>query len=353
MHSIIKEDIGDIINEQTIDWKKFDNSTVLITGANGMLPSYMVFVLLELRKMNIIHCKVLALVRNIEKARKVFSDYSEADGLFFINQDVSSPIDYSSDIDYIIHAASQASPLFYGTDPVGTLSANIFGTINLLNIAVEKRVKHFLYYSSSTIYGNVQNESCKLNENDMGVIDPLNIRNCYSESKRMGENMCSSYAYQFGVPASIVRIFHTLGPMININDGRAFSDFVKCVVNNENIVLHSNGHAKRTFCYVSDAIKAFFLVLLNGVSCKAYNVGGGLSNEISMNDLAHLLISLYPQKQLKVFYDINPDNVTYGKMKSSVNRLVPDLSEMEALGWKQTISIAEAFRRTIMVVSDN
>lgn len=346
MNRIIQEDIASILNA-SYPWETFRDSTVLITGASGMLASYMVLTLLELNKQLHINCKVLAMARNSEKLADIFKGYSEFDGLYVFSHDVSIPFHYNGNIDYVIHAASQASPLYYGVDPVGTLRANVMGTLNLLDMAIEKKVKRFLFFSSSMVYGNFTDESIVIKESDMGFVDPLNIRSCYSESKKMGENMCASYAYQYGLEALSVRVFHTLGPNMNIHDGRAFSDFVKCVVEEDDIVLRSDGSALRTYCYITDAVRAYFLLLLRGEKGMAYNVGGDTNHEISVLELARMLTRMYGEKKLKVVFDIDENNLTYGKMKCAVSRIIPDLSAINKLGWRQTISIEDTFRRTI------
>lgn len=352
MRKIILEDIERILSSD-IDWNVFQNKTVLITGANGMLPSYMVEVLLTLNRKYDFNIKVLALVRNLKRALNCFNGYTEKDGLYYIVQDVSTPIMYASPIHYIVHAASQASPLYYGTDPVGTLNANIMGTHTLLELAVKKTTESFLFFSTGGVYGDMSDNTLPIKEDMCGYLNPLKVRSCYFESKRMGENMCVSYSYQYGIKTSIVRVFHTLGPNINLSDGRAFSDFCKCIVENRDIVLRSDGCAKRSFCYVSDAVVAYFKILLNGEDRQAYNVGGGIKEEISMCDLAKNLIALYPQKHLKVIYDIDLNNVTYGKMKSPIMRVLPDLEKIEKLGWSQQIPVLEAFQRTIGAILDS
>lgn len=352
MNKIIQEDLQNI-TASNIDWKRFEGKTVLITGANGMLPSYMVLTLLELNKTILQKpVKVLALVRNELKAKKVFKDVCNDIQLSFIVQDVSKSIQIEEPIDFIIHAASQASPKFYGTDPVGTLNANILGTHNLLNLGLDKKIDSFLMFSSGGVYGEIPSEKMPMKESDSGYLNSLNVRNCYFESKRMAENMCVSYASQYDLNAKIVRVFHTYGPNMDLNDGRAFSDFCKNVIESKDIVLHSDGSAQRTFCYVSDAIKAYFLILLNGKKGEAYNVGNQFQ-EISIKELSETLVNLYPEKKLKVVVDIDPNSITYGKMKSPVKRTVPDISKAMMLGWKPVVSISEGFKRTIDAKKEN
>lgn len=347
MNPIIQEDIEKIISFKAVDWEAFRDKTVLISGANGMLPSYMVETLLFLNVQQHYNIKVVALVRNMEKARKCFCDYTDDSSLEFIVQDVAKPVHYDGDIHYIIHAASQAAPSYYGVDPVGTFKANTLGTINMLELAKDKHVQGFLYYSTGAVYGNLPGEKILLNEDNPGAVNTLDVRNCYGESKRAGENACVCYHYQYGIPTKIVRIFHTFGPRVNLNDGRVFSDFCKNILNNEDIVLKSDGLAKRSFCYVADAVQAYFLILLNGESATAYNVGGDEDHEISIRNLSEMLVGLYPDKELKVIFDINENDLTYTKMRTPQKQILPNLSRIRSLGWNLSTSVKDSFKRTI------
>lgn len=347
MNPIIQEDLEKIISFKAVDWEAFRDKTVLISGANGMLPSYMVETLLYLNEKYDYHIKVIALVRNQKKAQKCFAEYYKNSALEFLVQDVAELIKYHGDIQFIIHAASQAAPSYYGVDPVGTFKANTLGTINMLELGKEKHVEGFLYFSTGAVYGNVSNESALLVEDKQGCVNTLDVRNCYAESKRAGENACICYYYQYGVPVKIVRIFHTFGPKVNLNDGRVFSDFCKNILNNQDIVLKSDGLAKRPFCYVADAVIAYFMVLLHGEVAKAYNVGGDQAHEISIKDLSEMLVNLYPERNLKLLYDINPNDITYAKMRTPQQQIIPDLSRIQSLGWTQSYSVRDCFDRTI------
>lgn len=347
MNPIIQQDIEWILSSKLIDWSMFKEKTILISGANGMLPSYMVDTLLYLNKVKRYNIKVIALVRNREKANRCFSEYIGNPAFQLLVQDVASYVKYDGDIHFIIHAASQAAPSYYGVDPVGTFKANTIGTINMLELAKEKKVEGFLYFSTGAVYGEVLGNDVMHNEDTLGVINTLEVRNCYGESKRAGENACVCYHYQYGVPAKIIRIFHTFGPRVNLNDGRVFSDFCKNVLNNENIVLKSDGSAKRCFCYVADAVLAYFLVLLSGEPANAYNIGGDEAHEISMYELAQLLVSMYPEKKLRVVFDMDDKDLTYTEMKSPQMRRLPLLDKIKKIGWEPSTSICESFKRTI------
>lgn len=341
---IIQEDLESIY-QANINWQKFNNCTVLITGANGFLPAYMVEVLLYLNNVNPEgNIKVLALVRNMNNARERFYEYLNNPNLKFLVQDVSEPIKAVEKVDYIIHAASQASPKYYGTDPVGTLKANVLGTINLLEFAKKNDIQSFLYFSSGEVYGEVEMEKIPITEDTFGYIDPIKVRSCYAESKRMGENICVSYHHQYSIPAKIVRPFHTYGPKMKLDDGRVYADFISNILQNQNICLNSDGSATRAFCYLSDATIGFFKVLLEGANGEAYNVGNS-DQECSILELAELLVNLFPQKKLRVTKQIDPDNNKY--LKSPLTRNSPDINKINKLNWRPKTGVAEGFKRTI------
>jgi UDP-glucuronate decarboxylase len=339
---IIDEDL-EVIASANLPWEEFRNSTVLISGANGFLPAYMVETLLCLNTIRNLNIKVIGLVRNKEKALAKFSHYKKREDLTFIVQDVCNSIGCDGKLDYIVHAASQASPKFYGIDPVGTLSANTLGTHNLLQLANEKNIKSFLYFSSSEVYGQVDDSQIPTKENQYGYLNPANLRSCYAESKRMGETMCVSWFHQYNIPAKIVRPFHTYGPGMALDDGRVYADFVADILQGNNIVMKSDGSAKRAFCYLADAVQGFFTVLMKGRNGEAYNVGNP-ECEASILDLANYMVSLSLEKELVV---LKQDVKNQEYIKSSVSRNCPDITKIKQLGWIPTTSIQVGFKRTL------
>jgi UDP-glucuronate decarboxylase len=337
------EDLESIANAP-IDWQKFNGKTVLVSGANGFLPAYMVETLLFLMYKKIITgLKILALVRNLTKAKARFKYYLNRKELLFINQDVCNFFEIPDKIDFIIHAASQASPKYFGTDPVGTLKANTVGTINLLNIARINNVESFLFFSTSEVYGSMSEDKIPTRENEYGYLDPTNVRSCYAESKRMGETICVSYLHQYGIPVKIIRPFHTYGPGMALDDGRVHADFISDIVNNRDINMKSDGSAIRSFCYLSDATRGFFKVLLDGGAGEAYNIGNR-NNEISIINLANLLVNMFPEKKLRVI----KQKASEGYLQSKIIRNSPDITKANAIGWFPEISLEDGFFRTIM-----
>jgi UDP-glucuronate decarboxylase len=341
--SIIEQDIKKIVDAD-LPWDNFANKTVLVSGASGFLPAYMIETLLYLNDKHSLNIKIIGLVRNIERANCRFKKYISHSDLVLLEQDVSKPFTYNEKIDFIIHAASQASPKYYGQDPVGTLLANVLGTYHLLELAKINKIEDFLYFSSGEVYGENNENQIPLSETMYGYIDPLNTRACYAESKRMGENMLVSYAHQFNVPVKIVRPFHTYGPGLRLDDGRVFSDFIADIIHNRDIMLLGDGSAVRAFCYLVDATIGFFTVLLKGENAQAYNIGNP-SCAMSVLELATRLATHFKEKNIIV--NLRKRENQSGYLTSQIISNIPDITKAIDIGWQPSISIEEGFSRTV------
>lgn len=345
-NSIIDQDVRDIVSHD-LPWHQFSGKTVLVSGANGFLPAYMVETLTYLNERDSSHqCKVIALVRNRTKAETRFSHLLDRSDFSLLVQDVASPVNIQDKIHFIVHAASQASPKYYGKDPVGTILANTLGTYNLLSLGRDHGIEGFLFFSSGDVYGRSPNPEIPTDEDGYGYLDTLDVRSCYGESKRLGETMCIAFNQQYQVPVKIVRPSHTYGPGMALDDGRVFADFVANVVRGENIVIKSRGTAIRPFCYLADSTLGYFTVLLKGHDREAYNVGNENVN-LSVKELAALLTGLFPERKLTV--NFQPEfTQPQGYIRSTVERASLDTSKLRALGWQPKIGAEEGFRRTVL-----
>lgn len=337
INRIIKEDVNEILNEP-LPWQNLTGKTVLVSGANGFISSYIVEVLLAIGGV-----RVIALVRNEKKAKAKFEHHLSNKNLNFLVSDVSESFEIDEDIDYIIHAASQASPKYYGSDPVGTLKANTLGTLNMLELARYKKVQKFVFFSTCEVYGLIDKNTKTVDETYTGAFDPTDVRSCYGESKRMGENMCVCYSHQYGINTSIVRPAHTYGPGLSLDDGRVFSDFIKNALNGENIVLNSDGSATRKFLYIADFVRGFFTVLFKGEDKEAYNVT--YDNELSVRGLAEIIIALSKDKKLSLCFANDTINSGYIKSKSTAANFISD--KLKMLGWQPKIDEKQGFKRMI------
>lgn len=341
MKNIVLDDMEYVV--KNIDYNLCEGKAFLIAGANGFLPSYIVEVLLYLNT-NVLKekCTVVALCRNEKDAKQKFGKYLANDNFILLNQSVEENIKYKGDVDYVIHAASRSSTSEFIKNPVGIISANVIGTYNLLEYSRKRNIEGFLFLSSGAVYGNIDSANEDIKETEYYPLNPLEVKNCYGESKKMAENMCYCFYKQYKTPIKIVRIGHTYGPGISLNDGRVFSDFVKNILNNENLFINSDGKSKRPFCYISDAVIAFFLILLNGKNGEAYNMANN-NNIFSIGQLADLLTSkVFKEKHLKVVYSNNEYLTNFNKGQVSV-----DTNKLNELGWNPKIDVEEGFRRTV------
>ncbi|MBN2452692.1 MAG: NAD-dependent epimerase/dehydratase family protein [Candidatus Omnitrophica bacterium] len=341
---VIEEDLR-FIRGARLPWRRFEGKSILISGANGFLPAYMAETILYLNETLLRRkAKVYAMVRDLKRAKKRFGHYAGRPDLVFIVQDVCKPLSIKGGLHYIIHAASHSSPKRFGKDPAGTIAANTVGTRNLLELARAKRSEGFLFFSSAEIYGDIPARKMPIGEDMGGYLDPAAVRSCYAEGKRAGEAMCACWNRQYGVPAKIVRPFHTYGPGMKLDDGRVYADFISDVVHSRDIVIRGNGAARRTFCYLADATAGFFTVLLKGKNGNAYNISDE-KGEMSVSELARMLTEIFPEKKLSIKYDRAPGRESY--MKSEIARAHPRITRIRKLGWAPRYSPEEGFRRTI------
>lgn len=342
--TIIEQDLKEIYN-RSIPWQALEGKTVLVTGAYGMLASYVMYMLIYLNINKGIHVAIIAVVRSRTKFEARFGSITKYSFLTVVESDLTAELDIDMDVHYIIHAASLASPQYYSICPIEVLLPNVIGNYYMLRLAEKKKVEGYLLFSTGDIYGVVDGVQ-EIKECDYGAMDTLDIHNCYSESKRMAETMCKAWFHQKGIPVKIVRIWHTYAPTMDIErDPRVFASFVNDIVNKRNIVMKSDGSAKRSFCYIVDAVAAYFLVLFCGVSGEAYNVCN-TKEFYSISEFAEKLVSLYPELHLKVERKERDKTETYVE-NSVANMIPPDNSKLKRLGWEGKYDIQTGFRRVI------
>lgn len=342
MNSIVNNDVLNLINYE-IPWNKLEHKTVLITGATGFIGSFLVNTLLTRSVKYASDIKVLAVVRNKRRASEIFAEYEDAGLIEYFEQDVCTPLPTDKRADYIIHCASNAAPKEYGSDPVGTMKTNFFGTLNLLDYAKEVKCKKFLYVSTIEVYGTNDIDG-KINEADYGYLDACNVRSCYPISKKACETLCVSYADQWGIDVSIGRLSYIFGPGMKKGDSKIAALFPYQVANNQDIVMKSKGEQLRSYTYISDAISGLLTVLLLGENKNAYNIASKLCITTIAN-IAETLVSLYPEKGLKVVFDLPSENEA--KAFSPIRNSVLNSEKLEKLGWKAQIGLSDGLRNVV------
>ena len=338
MNRVLEDDLKTILAED-LSWEKLKNKTVMITGASGMVGSYMLYVLLMLNDEKHYGIKVDAVMRNVNKLPEEIRNREDVN---VVVADVTKDIPDVGDIDYIIHAASPASPLIMQNQPVETIAANTIGTLKTLELAKEKNAEGYLFISSREIYGQPDEGQEFFYENTYGFVDQLNPRSCYSEGKKAAETMCVCFHEEYGLNTKIARLAHTYGPGMSIYDGRVQADFLKNVYHNEDIVLKSEGTAVRTYTYIADAIAGMYRILLDSEDI-VYNIGNE-AGKVSIRDLAEILVSIYPERGLKLVFDI-PEGGTKGTAPYTLGILSSE--KLRKLGWNPKYSVKDGFKRTL------
>lgn len=338
-HPQVQEDLKQLL-EQDIPWELFREKTVLITGATGMLASYVGFTLLYLNEQLSLNIKPIFLARNKEKLEQVYG--STLSQVHCLVQDVCKPMQYEGTVDYIFHAAGAASPYYIINDPVGIINANVQGTQQVLELARKNQTKNLVFASTREVYGHVADKT-SITETDMGVLDTLNPRDCYPESKRLAEALLTAYHTQYGINFNSMRIAHTYGPGMQIDsDGRVMSDLINDAVNTRDILLKSTGKAERAFCYITDAVSGIFRVMLKGEATKAYNLAN--ENEpIRIIDLANLLQKIADNGKI-VKVEVNESN---SAAYTNYPRTGLDTARLNALGWSPTVGLKDGLERTL------
>ena len=254
------EDIENII-QSIDDWNFIKNKSVFISGASGMIGSLIVDVLMDVNYKFNCNCTIIANGRNEELMKSKFERYLNDANFKLYRQEINNPLNIDEDINFIIHAASNTHPMAYSQDPIGTITTNIIGTNNLLNCAVNKKTEKIIFLSSVEIYGENKGDIDKFEENYLGYINCNTLRAGYPESKRAGEALCQAYIEKYNMNISIARLARIYGPTMLLSDTKAVSQFIKKAINNEDIVLKSDGSQQYSYLYVADAVSGILKIL--------------------------------------------------------------------------------------------
>lgn len=310
------------VTQLSLPWEKLSGCNILITGATGLIGSCLVEVLMERKQKDY---QVYALGRNEGRAMERFSKYWDNERFHFVRYDVTKPLQSDIDFQYIIHAASNASPNFFATKPVEIIKANINGVSNLMDYGLEHGLKRFLFVSSGEVYG--EGDGRAFTEDYSGYVDCTSPRSCYPTSKRAAESLCVSYAQEYGVEVVIARPSHTYGPHFTESDNRVYAQFIRNVLRGEDIVMKSTGEQFRSWCYVVDCVSGLLHILLKGENGQAYNIADNSSN-ISIRELAEMIAEIGGKK---VVFDIPSDAEKKGY--NVVTKSVFDTQKLGGLGW--------------------
>ncbi|WP_010677038.1 NAD-dependent epimerase/dehydratase family protein [Bacillus timonensis] len=320
-----------------------DDVSVLITGASGLIGSFLVDTFVYYNRNHNRKIKIYGMSRRNVKLNERFNYRTKDDNLELIAHDICDPLDNSTNFTFIIHAASNADPKSYSLYPVDTIKTNILGITNVLEYAKKHKDTRVLFTSTMEVYGDIKG-SVGHNENEYGLIDFNNIRSGYPEGKRISELLCRSYSKQYGVNSVIARLGYIYGPTMTTDDSKVIAQFIRKAICNEDIILKSKGEQRRSYCYLSDTIAGLMCVLFKGKSGEAYNIANRNST-VTIKDIAELIVK---QTKKNIIFDM-PDEVE----KAGYSRLqdaVLDEAKLMKLGWKPQFDMVSGLQRTISIL---
>lgn len=329
MNKLELEDIS-LVGELKYNWDILTNKTILISGGTGFIGTFLC---------NVIRYRNKNYHQNIKVICLAFNQPENDDTVTYLKRDVTHPIKIEGNIDFILHMASNTHPEQYKTDPVGTITGNVFGAFNLLTLAKEKHSKRFVLASSCEIYGD--GKDTLMDELYCGYINPNTARAGYNESKRVSESLCQSFAQQYGIESCVFRLARVFGADKTKKDTKAMAQFIRNAVEGEDIILKSDGLQKYSYVYIADAVSGILKVLLDGVPGEAYNISADYDG-CTLREYAEYIASLGNRK---VIYDI-----VYDPNASRAKNALLDNSKIKSIGFKPMFAVKEGLARTYMIL---
>lgn len=324
LNHFINEEV-DFICSTISFYEQFRNKSFFVTGATGLIGSFVMRVLSKLNNEHNLNIKIYGAARSKTKVSEMNFD----DNIKWLYCSLTDQIILDDEIDYIIHTASPTDSSFFVEKPVEVINETINGMNNILQFAISKKVKGFVFTSSLEVYG-ICNEDRFLKENEYFSIDCNNVRNSYSEGKKLLECLCSSYASEYNVPTRIIRLGQTFGPGVRAGDNRVFSQFANYVSSGQDIVLATKGETKRSYCSLVDALNGIFTALFFGNNGEAYNVASD-NSYCSIYEMAQMFVK---NSNSKVVIKKENNNKYLGTLKFGL-----DTTKIKSLGFKSYESL--------------
>jgi UDP-glucuronate decarboxylase len=358
---VIDTDLSYISANLKEEFSVLSGKKLLITGGAGFLGYYLVQSVLY---WNAQHTDLppidLTVFDNYSRGvPEWLTNLKSNPNLTLIKHDITHPLPVDmGNYQYIIHAASIASPTYYRKHPLATMDANVDGLRFLLEYCLQKKetkspVEGFLFFSTSEIYGDPTPDNIPTPETYRGHVSCTGPRACYDESKRYGETLCVNFAQQYQLPIKMARPFNNYGPGLKITDRRVLPDFAKDVLEGRDIVMLSDGSPSRTFCYVADAIIGYYKILMKGQAGEAYNIGVE-TPEISMAQLADRVVELARELFDYKGRVVCQESTDKAYMIDNPNRRCPIIKKACAqLGYNPSISVEEGLKRSLIWYHDN
>ena len=331
MNDLELQDI-ELVGELPYKWDKLTNKTLLISGGTGFIGTFLC---------NVIRYRNKKYHQNIKVISLAFNQLEDDETVTYLKRDVTQPVLIDGNVDFILHMASNTHPEQYKTDPVGTITGNVFGAYHLLSLAKEKHSTRFVLASSCEIYGD--GKDGLMDELYCGYINSNTARAGYNESKRVSESLCQSFAQQYGIESCVFRLARVFGADKTKRDTKAMAQFIRNAVDGEDIVLKSKGLQKYSYVYIADAVSGIFKVLLDGVPGEAYNISADY-DDCTLGDYAEYIASLGGRK---VIYDIVDD-----PNASRAQNALLDNTKIKGIGYKPLFSVKQGLERTYKIYKE-
>ena len=335
-----QDDMEYFMQGDWLDWNRLRNRTVLVTGAAGLIGSGLIRGLAYANENMGLGIRILALVRDISRAVALFGEMPGGT-VTLVQGDVERMPDIQEKVHFIVHGASPTASAYFVGHPVETIKTAVNGTINMLELGRKKEAEGFVYLSSMEIYGVPETEK-PLSEADVDYMNPLVIRNCYPESKRLCEALCAAYAAEYGIHAVSVRLAQTIGPGVSADDKRIFAEFARCVLQEMDIVILTDGSSKRCYLYTMDAARAILTVLLKGKAGRAYNAGNP-DSYCSVLEMAEMVAHVFGKDRIHVKFAENEDTRQF----PPPHYYNLDMGEIFRLGFRPSVGLPEMYKRMI------
>ena len=323
------------INNQ---YSTLQGKTIFITGATGLIGSYLISFLEYLNRTQKCNIKIVALSRSKKTAQLFFDGFPNVE---VIEGDIVNKVNYADKIDYIIHGASNTHPIDYSTKPIETIMTNILGTRNILDFSIVKAVKRVIFLSSVEIYGENKGDVVLFDESYLGAIDCNTLRAGYPESKRLAESLFSAFHKEYSLDYVVLRLSRVFGPTMRINDSKVLSQFIKNAAEKKDIVLKSKGNQLYSYIYVGDAVSSIIKVLFDGNNTEAYNVAIP-DFDLSLYDIAKLISRKY---ELNVIFEEASQIERAGYSKATKAQM--NVKKLNSIGWKSIFAFDTYIFRTI------
>lgn len=328
--------------------EQYKNKKIFITGSTGFIGSLLTRTFIKMNEVYNLNITLIFYVRNKEKFKLMYSKYLKNTKYEIIIGDLSDDIKYDNKIDFIFHLANNTDSSKMIKYPVETILTIVEGTKYILNLAKEKKVMSMVYISSMEVYGKIYDNS-KIMEEKLGELDILNIRSSYSQGKRTAENLCRCYYEEYDVPVKIARLAQVFGPGVPENDNRVFMQFIRSLINKEDIVLHTTGESRGNYCSAIDCITAIFTILTMGSNGEAYNVVNENTN-MTIKEMAELVANEISDIKLNVKLNINKD---INKKYAPKTNLHLSSKKLNDLGWKSTQNLKQMYIELYKYIVEN